>query len=244
MKARQILHDGGFYPEDVVRLDAAFAGAWEQLKDRFSLVPCGEDHRARQRLVMIIRCTGQGSTGRYLAPRAIAPPSPPNQCWRRSSLHKAGNPEQRNGGGADRGVLPAAVTCDCHALNYQSANRHIFKEISFASTSVLRCTRLPRGVARHCSGKNTPVGAPIPLLGVFALCRELRLRQASTFERGYSYGLQFGIFGQWTLAQCNNDRRQSLTGAIMVLATRQAKPILELLPGTGNAASSRTTSSG
>ena len=60
MKARQILHDGGFYPEDVVRLDAAFAGAWEQLKDRFSLARGEEHDTARERLATIIVALGRG----------------------------------------------------------------------------------------------------------------------------------------------------------------------------------------
>ena len=60
MKARQIIHDGEYYPEDVVRLDTAFAGAWEQLKDRFSLAR-GEDHdTARERLATIIVALGRG----------------------------------------------------------------------------------------------------------------------------------------------------------------------------------------
>ena len=53
MKARQIIGDGGFAPEDVVFVSAVFDSAWHQVESRFA--NGGEERDiARERLARIV----------------------------------------------------------------------------------------------------------------------------------------------------------------------------------------------
>jgi hypothetical protein len=54
MKARQIIVDGGFGPEDFAVLDAAFNAAWTQIEGRTSVANGEERDAARDRLARII----------------------------------------------------------------------------------------------------------------------------------------------------------------------------------------------
>ena len=54
MVVRQIIRNGGFDPEDVARLDAAFTAAWKQIEFRFDLASDLERDALREKLAVII----------------------------------------------------------------------------------------------------------------------------------------------------------------------------------------------
>ena len=56
LKARQIIHDGGFGPEDLDLLDGVLDAAWKQIRDRYH---DGDGTIARDRLASIIVTIGK-----------------------------------------------------------------------------------------------------------------------------------------------------------------------------------------
>ena len=59
MVVRQIIRNGGFDPEDVARLDAAFTAAWKQIEFRFDLASEMERDASREKLAVIIVAIGK-----------------------------------------------------------------------------------------------------------------------------------------------------------------------------------------
>jgi hypothetical protein len=59
MRARQIICDGGFGPEDFAVLDAAFEAAWSEIKARISAADGVDRNAARERLATIIVALGK-----------------------------------------------------------------------------------------------------------------------------------------------------------------------------------------
>ena len=54
MVVRQIIRNGGFDPEDVARLSAAFTAAWKQIECRFDVASDLERDAIREKLAVII----------------------------------------------------------------------------------------------------------------------------------------------------------------------------------------------
>src|SRR6185369_4943810 len=54
MVVRHIIRNGGFDPEDVARLDAAFTAAWKQIEFRFDPASDLERDAIREKLAVII----------------------------------------------------------------------------------------------------------------------------------------------------------------------------------------------
>ena len=95
MVVRQIIRNGGFDPEDVARLDAAFTAAWNQIEFRFDLASDLERDAIREKLAVIIVELGKSFheiDAVELQARALAmfhtqirgAPPPPASCdiWR------------------------------------------------------------------------------------------------------------------------------------------------------------------
>ena len=59
MVVRQIIRNGGFDPEDVARLDAAFTAAWKQIECRYDLASDMERDATRERLAVMIVTLGK-----------------------------------------------------------------------------------------------------------------------------------------------------------------------------------------
>ena len=59
MVVRQIIRKGGFDPEDVARLDAAFTAAWKQIECRYDLASDMERDATRERLAVMIVTLGE-----------------------------------------------------------------------------------------------------------------------------------------------------------------------------------------
>ena len=59
MVVRQIIRNGGFHPEDVARLDAAFTAAWKQIECIYDLASDVERDATRERLAVIIVALGK-----------------------------------------------------------------------------------------------------------------------------------------------------------------------------------------
>jgi hypothetical protein len=59
MRARQIICDGGFGPEEFAVIDAAFQAAWSQLKARICAADEVDRDAARERLATIIVALGK-----------------------------------------------------------------------------------------------------------------------------------------------------------------------------------------
>jgi hypothetical protein len=59
MRARQIIVDGGFGPEDFAILEAAFSAAWEKIEARDGIGNGVDRNAARERLARIIVVLGK-----------------------------------------------------------------------------------------------------------------------------------------------------------------------------------------